>query len=210
VTARDPSSAVVSILSLLGVLLAVGAHVGCGGEDSARDLGTGGGDTTLRDLGGDGGASEVSATIAVTAGGGPDICPDTSAEPNGSEDHATYLGGIDDCNGDGSSVTGILSANDADWFRYKGNDTFFCDVDPSATVTANGDYRLCAFASCGVKCPSGTSHATSPGGRQGCCASNSFKIEVNCPGIDDDATVYLRLDKPGEERCVKYTLSYHY
>ena len=34
-------------------------------------------------------------------------------------------------------------------------------------------------------------------------------MDIDCPGQDDDADIYIRLDQAGSS-CVDYTVNYHY
>ena len=144
-------------------------------------------------------------------------CADDPNEDNDSEATATDLGMIEDCDEDGSMVTGILDGDeDVDWFRYDGDDVSLCNVNPARTIAADAGLRLCKFAECvegetELDCPKGTTQTNSPDGRLGCCADASFELsDINCTGtLDDDAAVFLRVDQ-GQAQCVAYTLTYHY
>jgi hypothetical protein len=158
-------------------------------------------------------------------GGMPPACPDPSpAEQNESENTAFALAAqpIDDCDGSGSSIQGVIAgANDVDWYTYVGDDSFGCVVDPTRSFTqSQGGLRLCKFMECvdanavtEITCGGGSSPATSPQGRDGCCGTAGFVADVNCTGSTDDITeVYIRLDQPGANAstCNSYTLDYHY
>jgi hypothetical protein len=78
--------------------------------------------------------------------------------------------------------------------------------------------RLCKFIQCNgdeendFACPAGTTAATSPDGRPGCCGSAGFAFDLTCgsSSLDgDDAMVYIRLDTQAND-CVTYSLAYHY
>jgi hypothetical protein len=167
--------------------------------------------------GGGGATATTSATTSTTAttttgaGGGCDV----SDEPNDSEATAKTLPAINDCDGNGSNLVGTLDgADDVDWFRYQGSDDFGCVVDPTRALTADGGLRLCKFAEClsgvaEVTCENGSTPAVSPKGNPGCCHSQGFGIDIDCPGIDDDAIILMRLDQ-GQSPCVGYTVAYHY
>jgi hypothetical protein len=110
-------------------------------------------------------------------------------------------------------ITGTLGNGDQDWYKYKGSDDLGCSVDPTRTLSADAQVRLCKFASCtdaAVTCPGGTTKFKSPKGLDGCCAEQGFSIKVDCKGISDDATIYIFLDKPQGPQCVNYTVTYHY
>ena len=97
-----------------------------------------------------------------------------------------------------SSRSGVLAdLEDADWFKYKGDDTTFNFVDPTREITTQGSLRLCKFVQCDdgnpdVSCPGGTTPEMSPDGRSGCCGSGGFDLGIECSGIDDNAWVYIR------------------
>ncbi len=157
------------------------------------------------------------------AGGGLD-CPNTGlGEPNESEVSAFRLkvDAIDDCDGSGDSVSGVIAGpDDVDWFYYEGDDGIGCIVDPTrAVVQSVSGLRLCVFIEClsgtaEFSCPAPSTSATSPEGRPGCCHSADFDItDLNCTGsLDEHAFVYIRLDQPGGawDTCNAYTLDYHY
>lgn len=191
--------------------------------------GTGGSDETSSNTtsttSGAGGASSSSASSGA-GGSEPPSCPDTAmSEQNESETTAYKVKAeaIDDCDGSGDLVEGVLAgANDVDWFYYTGDDSSFCVVDPSRALTQSEDgLRLCKFVRCTdssatteFSCPSGTTPETSPEGRDGCCGSSAFDIgDLNCTGsLDESAEVYIRIDQPDatSATCNGYTLTYHY
>ena len=157
-------------------------------------------------------SSTVTGSSSSTVGSGGS-CPDTSDEPNNSEEQASKVGTLDDCDEVGLSVKGVLAGNDVDWYTYDGQDKFLCVVEPSRTITSSAQVRLCKFFDCkGVKvtCPAGTTADMSPNGHPGCCSVNGFAVTPTCSGLSDDATVYLRVDKPPSFPCVQYDLSFHY
>jgi hypothetical protein len=155
--------------------------------------------------GGEGGAGGSGG-----AGGGG--CSDAH-EPNDDEPSATDLGMIDDCNPTGLSVDGKVGPGELDWYRFAGDDSGACVVDPARVLTADGPVRLCKFAECTngaatVTCQDGSTAATSPDAREGCCHDTGFSMDVDCPGMDDDAAIYLRVDQAAA--CVTYSLTVHY
>ena len=142
-------------------------------------------------------------------------------EPNESEGTAWSLETVlvEDCDGDGGSITGTIAPGDVDWFTYDGDDTTFCVVNPERTISqSQTGIRLCKFIECvgggtTITCPGGTTDATSPEGRVGCCSNAGFEVsDVNCPGLDENTHVYIRVDQPGGDSstCNDYTLTYHY
>lgn len=149
----------------------------------------------------------------------PLVCAADDNEENDDEEGAVDLGEINDNDNSGSSVAGVLDhADDADWFVYVGDDDVGFVVDPTREITADGGLRLCKFLECvdGIDvteapCPPGTTDATSPAGRPGCCDDTGFEMgALNCTGTSEDAaTVYIRIDQPSQQ-CVEYTLQYHF
>lgn len=184
--------------------------------------GTGTGVPTTTGTGGTGGTG--AGTGAGTGGTGTgSTCNDIGlGEPNESEATAwpLQMGAIEDCDGDGDSITGTLAPGDVDWFFYEGDDTTFCVVDPTRSFTqSQSGLRLCKYVEClngntELSCPGGTSEDTSGQGRLGCCGMSGFDItDVNCSGTaDEHVYVYIRVDQPGSgpQSCNDYTLSYHY
>jgi hypothetical protein len=154
---------------------------------------------------------------------GSTTCVDGGVEPNDSEAAAHPLSAtpIIDCNYAGDSVSGTISGSgDADWYKYSGDDTLLCVVDPSRSITAtNAGLRVCKFVECEVgptqvnSCPANATAETSPDGRAGCCAGADFDMtDFDCPDVtDDNVTVYIRIDQPGAvaTTCNDYTLAYH-
>ncbi len=165
--------------------------------------------------GGQGGAGGGEGGAGGGEGGAGGACDDTGpGEPNDTEATAVYLGLITDDDDDGGTIQGVLtSAGDVDWYRYDGTDVFPPIVDPTRAFT--DPVRVCQFAECiaggvtDVTCNDGSTAATSPAGRSGCCNNHTFLMEVDCVGDDDDATVYIRVDQPSAD-CLSYSIDYHY
>jgi hypothetical protein len=134
-------------------------------------------------------------------------------EPNDTETTAKHLGTITDCDfGSVDTVSDKLDGSqDVDFFTVFGSDST-CIVDPTISTTAA--VRLCVYADCAnlaLTCTTGAA-ATSPGGRQGCCVSSggSVKLSLDCKGIADDATLYIRVDQGAANQCTSYSVDYHY
>ncbi len=135
------------------------------------------------------------------------------------EDTAHFLGTIDDDDGNGGTVMGILTGpDDVDWFRYDGEDSLLDTVDPFRTIASSADVRFCKFAECGgdlsdteFACEEGASATTSPDGRPGCCADSVIHVpDANCSGVvSDDMAIWIRIDQAAEA-CVQYAFDYHY
>jgi hypothetical protein len=122
---------------------------------------------------------------------------------------------INDCNSSGSSVSGVIKpGGDVDFFKFKGWDDL-CVVDPTVSTNTAG-IQACVFAVCydGSKafqsCKSG--NQATEGSMTGCCTNGagSASININCPGIFDDATVYIRVKGLSSNACTPYDVSYHY
>jgi hypothetical protein len=171
-----------------------------------------GGATTTGPTSSAGGATTASTSVGVGGSGGMGSCSNLD-EPNDSEATALSLGAINDCDNNEATLLGALDGpSDEDWYKYDGSDDFGCVVDPTRALTATGGLRLCKFAECdgvSVSCEDGSQSALSPKGNPGCCHSQGFGIDVGCSGIDDDATIIIRLDQAAEA-CVEYSLDYHY
>ncbi|MFO0616105.1 MAG: hypothetical protein U0414_26155 [Polyangiaceae bacterium] len=162
----------------------------------------------------------ASSGNAVSSSSG-DNCLDNGAEPNQTEQEAWNLGNISDDDNDQDSISGVADgAFDPDWYRFHGADTTFKVVDPTRSLVASAPVRLCKFFDCdngeqaSFTCPSGTTSASSPDGRPGCCSMGGFTIsDFQCGGStlnSDDAIVYIRIDNPDNNPCPSYTLTYHY
>lgn len=189
-----------------------GTGGGDGGSGGDGGTGIGGGGGTG---GGGGNGTGGGEGGGGTGGGAP--CIDTGpGEPNDSEAAASNLGSATDCDGTGGTVSGVLAGTgDVDWYLYRATDEIGCSVDPSRTFSPPGGARLCKFAQCtgggaaDVTCQLGSSPATSPSGRPGCCHTQSFSIDIDCSGVDDDAQIYLRVDRPVNV-CTAYSIVFHY
>ncbi len=140
---------------------------------------------------------------------------DGPGEPNEDQTMAHAMPGIDDCDGSGSSVQGVLTgASDKDWYRFNGEDTFSCREDVVVSVSGDVASTLCVYVKCmedsgstEVTCDEGSS-ATGAGGFPGCCG-NSVDISPDCSGTDEAITVYISLEST-EAICSPYTITYHY
>ncbi len=151
-----------------------------------------------------------SGTDTAPADTGPTSCAAEEPEPNDTPATARALGTIDDCDGSGKSIGGVLStSSDVDVLTFDGTDSFGCSVNP--TVKATGSVRVCIKAACKsgtteVKsCPKGTKTGTE------CCGSE-VEIEINCTGTtSDDAKITVTVRGDGSSlMCAGYSLAYHY
>ncbi len=145
-----------------------------------------------------------------------EVCEDPGDEPNDDEDSATDLG-EQGCNDAPGMFTGVLAGpDDVDWFGYHGSWGALCgfaDPSPGHNLTASDDIRICVFPVCDngnaqFNCPGDSVEATSPEGVDGCCDTGSFQFNLNCSGLDESATYYVRLDQAAEGACVNYTVVY--
>ena len=59
--------------------------------------------------------------------------------------------------------------------------------------------------------PQGAGGAT-PNGNPGCCvpAGGTVELNLNCNGITDSATNYVRVDDGASNQCTAYQIDYHY
>jgi hypothetical protein len=195
-----------------------GGGGGAGGEGgTSASSGSGGAGGEGGGMGGAGGAGGMGGAGGAGGAGG-EACIDTGiSEPNEAEGSATDLGDLTDCDGDSAGMTSgvLVTEADVDWFKYTGTDGTGCDVDPSRSIAATGPVELCKFVECvsgtaSFSCPSGSTAATSPMGHPGCCSSKGFLLQPDCDGIDDDATVYVRIKGTDATPCIQYALTFHY
>lgn len=143
-------------------------------------------------------------------------CDSDVGEPN-TEAEASFVGSIADCDVSTLQVSGVLGSElDTDYYYLEGTDEPLCDVSPTVTLEETSSFRTCLFLSCvegstELTCPSGAVAATSESGHPGCCTtSEGLTLEnVNCTGLSDDATVWLRLDQ-AQQSCVTYSASITY
>jgi hypothetical protein len=212
--------------------LSVACFAACGGNPKPGFENLGGGDDGTTGVTGSTHATTAAQTSAVvtttvgattsastTTGSG---CVDTGpGEPNATETTAFDLGTIGDCDDQGDVVSGVLNgANDVDWYKFHGIDmSSLCSVDPARALSSSGSVRICKFIQCDASesnnftCPSGSTPATSPIGRPGCCGSGDMDISLTCGSSQlnaDDAMVYIRVDNPQSLPCASYTVAYHY
>jgi len=167
-------------------------------------------------------SSSASSSSTTTGTGTTCVNGVDEKEPNDSEATAQNLGSIEDDDSTGDSMPGVIAgAGDVDWFKYVGEDTFGYSVDPTREFLANGfQLRICKFIQCKENnnpdfggCPNETTSAVSPGGLAGCCGTFGFSLDLSCSSggsLNDDATVYIRIDSPAGEDCAPYTVNYHF
>ncbi len=183
-----------------------------GGGVTSSSSGLGGSTSTSSGTGGTTSTSSSSTSSSTSSSSSGTACPDPYDEPNDTENTATDLGTISDCDSSGGQAIGVLSGDDEDWYTYYGTDGS-CVVDAAVSIVADGQVRVCQYIDCTeltLDCPQDTSPATSPNGRAGCCSELPFELGFNCSGLWEDADVYISIDKPGSFPCVSYTLDYHF
>ena len=192
-----------------------------GGEGANASSGSAGAPSTTTASSSSGSTNTTSS--ATGGGGGAPECLDIEVgEPNESESQAFQLkkSAITECDDQGGSIKGVIGPDDTDWFVYEGDDSIgFCIVDPERTLSpADQGLRVCVYPECfagktSFKCPGSTTPSTSPAQRAGCCHTGGFKITtLNCPGLDEHAHMYIRVDHPNANAstCVSYELGYHF
>ncbi len=184
-------------------------------EDGGAEEDTGEDETSSPD---DTGAPEEDASPADTGASedtgtpdtGPTPCSTEETEPNDTPSTARDMGTIDDCDGSGKVVAGVLSSSsDVDVITFSGTDSFGCSVNPTAKVT--GAATVCIRATCKsgtteVKsCPKGTKTGSE------CCGSEA-EISINCTGTtSDDAKIELTVrGNASTPTCAEYSVSFHY
>lgn len=165
------------------------------------------------------GTTTSSGTPTSSSSGEPPCQDQGPGEPDNDTLNGAYnIGTIGDSDGDGGQVTGNLrEPSDVDWYKYSGEDNFGSSVDPFRQVAGPG-IHACMFVQCvsgdtEFDCPSNTV-ATQEGSIPGCCWNGTQEVNFggfNCSGpIDDDATVYMKIEHPDGPGCESYTINYHY
>lgn len=158
----------------------------------------------------DSGTSDTGTSDTGAGDTGPSSCTGEEPEPNDTPATARALGTIDDCDGSGKSVAGVISSSsDIDVYVFNGTDTFGCTVNP--TVKATGSVTVCMK----LDCKSGTTELKSctKGTRTGSeCCGTDVEADVNCTGTtSDDTRVTITVKGNGSApACAVYSLAYHY
>ncbi len=193
-----------------------------GGEGANASSGSAGAPSTTTASSSSGSTNTTSSATGGAGGGAPECLDIEVGEPNESESQAFQLkkSAITECDDQGGSIKGVIGPDDTDWFVYEGDDSIgFCIVDPERTLSpADQGLRVCVYPECfagktSFKCPGSTTPSTSPAQRAGCCHTGGFKITtLNCPGLDEHAHMYIRVDHPNANAstCVSYELGYHF
>lgn len=142
-------------------------------------------------------------------------------EPNETRGTSHDLGSVSDtASYPRASFTAMLyPAADEDWYRFHDSDDFGGAIYPRVelqNIPAGTDYDLCAYIECdstflSLSCTAGNAHTL--GGLEGCCsraagsASENVRINHDCSGSDDSATVHVRVWRySGGPSCESYTV----
>ena len=164
-------------------------------------------------------STSASTTTASSTSSGPPPCDDTGPSEPGNDTRAGAhsLGTINDDDDSGDSFAGVVaSMSDPDWYQYEANDSFYV-VDATRSSVAPG-LRICKYIQCKsgnttFNCPSNSSPDTVDG-IAGCCWTGNAEVavvDIDCSGtIDEDTTVYIRVDAPTAVDCLPYSVAFHY
>ncbi|MEZ4222271.1 MAG: hypothetical protein R3B13_15145 [Polyangiaceae bacterium] len=147
-------------------------------------------------------------------------CTDTGPEPNETFAQAKPACGSGVCNTSdcnalaGGSVTGLVKSGDVDYYTYAGIDDI-CTAAPTLSTTTSG-IKTCVFARCKdnsdayVGCTQGLSEVD--GSLTGCCRSTPGTVEMNmdCPGVNDSASVFIRVTGTNPAACTSYDVTYDF
>lgn len=147
-----------------------------------------------------------------------EACEDeTNTEVNDTQQTAHDFGTISDADSAGDSICPVLKgADDVDWYHYKGDDKFPNIVDPTRVVTSDLNARLCVYFACEggantfVGCNADEVADVAPGGQKGCCGVGNVSPTLDCPGTDDAADVWIKVENVDMLACVPYQFDYHF
>lgn len=158
--------------------------------------------------------------LTCNAGGtceAPPACRSIDTDPHADEATATVLGNVGCDSVIDLGLIGTLDGPETDWYRYFGNEGLvLCGEQPEATVVAAIATEVCVYMEClegsasGVSCAAGSSPATSPDGRPGCCGQDQAHInDFDCGGFltPKNADVWISIAS-AENGCVDYELAY--
>lgn len=172
-------------------------------------------DSTVDDSGFDTGFSETgvsdSSPSDTPVDTGPKSCSGEAHEPDGTESSARSLGLINDCDGSGKTVSGVLTGgSDTDVLRFDGDDSFGCSVNAYAKATGAVNFCLKPVCNGGTTnlqgCPKGTKTGSA------CCGTSEVEADFNCSGtVNESAKVYLTV-RPASSfaTCTSYSIAYHF
>jgi hypothetical protein len=142
-------------------------------------------------------------------------CTNEASESNNTQSSAVQLGTITDDDDDGGAVCGVLDGpDDVDWYVFGGEDKVLHVVNPTRSLSANANAKLCVYARCvnsgtSVAC-FGESKDTAPQGQLGCCSFGKVTPTIECDGLDDSATIWIKVENSDALQCVEYELEYHF
>lgn len=153
-----------------------------------------------------------------------DQCIDND-DPGSSENTAVALPNIDDCDSSGAGfgknppIVGVMKgAVDVDFYKFAGEDTARCKVDPMVVSPTSG-LEICMFVSCmkgetKFKGCTGGVEAVSDIGNPGCCVATpgETKLDFSCGGltqVNTSANVFVRV-KQITDQCTPYQFAYHF
>lgn len=154
----------------------------------------------------------IDADSDTSTGDTAPTCTGERFEPDNTLSSARSLGAINDCDGSGSTASGVLSDfRDVDIMRFDGNDSFGCSVNAYAKV-ASGSVRICLkpYCSGGLTDYQGCAKG-SPTTNNECCGTGEVEAKYNCTGTsDDNARVYITVTPYGTiGTCASYSVQYH-
>jgi hypothetical protein len=142
------------------------------------------------------------------------------SEPNDDEDSAPDGGDLGDSNPTFQEVEGVLDGEtQEDWYNWHCNDTPIGQFEMNHEIEAEEIVRVCMYLDCDngndptLDCPEDSVADTSPGGRLGCCTTETelsvVDFSCNDDGDDDSAEVYVVVADAPEDSCLAYTLGFH-
>lgn len=144
-------------------------------------------------------------------------CRSIDMDPHADEATATMIGSLGCNSSTDLGLIGTLDGPETDWYRYFGNEgVVLCAERPEATVVAAIEVEVCTYIEClegtasAVSCAGGSSSATSPEARPGCCGSAQAQIDdYECGGFLTPKNVDVWISVAStEEACEDYELSY--
>ncbi|MCA9710684.1 MAG: hypothetical protein KDK70_32885, partial [Myxococcales bacterium] len=131
----------------------------------------------------------------------PPACRPLDQDPHGDEASATELDQLGCGDDTDLGLVATLQAPETDWFTFFGAEAFMCPEQPAAVAMALGiTTEVCVYLECvegtavGLTCADGSTDATSPEGRPGCCGEDGAQITFyDCMGqfAGRDANVWI-------------------
>lgn len=148
----------------------------------------------------------------------PPACEPIDTDPHGDEASAISLDPLDCGMGGDLGLVGTVAGPETDWYSFVGNEAFGCPEQPGAAVVAADPLEVCVFLECTnggdvdpLDCAAGSTDATSPDGRPGCCGDGAAMVEgYDCTGFGGkDVDVWISVGSD-QQICADYELSYGY